>query len=105
MQKKVCKRCGACCFVDLIAYAVEEDFERWRKEGRDDILHIIENESSVWAGDHLVSSKDGHTIERCPFLVLNDDGLYACTIYETRPAVCRNFEPGKSAMCPQSMDK
>lgn len=105
MQKKECKRCGACCFVNMIAYATEEDFIRWRAEGRHDILHIIENEGSIWAGDHLISSSNGHSIERCPFLIMDDNGLYSCTIYDTRPAVCRNFEPGVSRMCPLYEDQ
>lgn len=100
MEKKQCRRCGACCFVDMIAYVQEEDLRRWHNEGRDDILHIVKNESGVWAGDHLISSRNGHSIERCPFLIMDDDGLYSCTIYNTRPAVCRNFEPGGSRMCP-----
>jgi Fe-S-cluster containining protein len=40
------------------------------------------------------------TIHDCPFLDLQD-GLFACTIYETRPRVCRHFEPGSSEICPQ----
>ena len=100
MIKKECIRCGACCFVDMVAYATAEDFLRWENEERYDILHIIKNENSVWAGDHLISSRDGHLIGRCPFLIMEDNGLYSCMIYDTRPAVCKDFEPGVSIMCP-----
>ncbi|MGQ9844576.1 MAG: YkgJ family cysteine cluster protein, partial [Spirochaetota bacterium] len=84
-----------------VGHRKRRDFIRWRDEGRYDILHIIRNEGSIWVGDHLISSRNGHSIQRCPFLIMDDNGLYSCTIYETRPAVCRNFEPGVSRMCPQ----
>ncbi len=82
--------------VDLIE---TEDHERWRRELRDDIFHILENESPLWVGDHLVSSKTGRTISGCPFLVW-EEGRYSCEIYETRPMVCRRFMPGSSEICP-----
>ena len=30
-----------------------------------------------------------------------DDELFSCSIYETRPFICRNFAPGSSDLCPQ----
>lgn len=95
-------RCGTCCLVDmvaLLAYVSDEDIVRWRNEGRDDILHVIRNEEAVWAGDHLVSSRDGHYIQGCPFLK-QAGAHFTCTIYETRPEVCRRYRPGSSEICP-----
>ena len=48
----------------------------------------------------MVSSRDGNYITCCPFLDREGD-LYTCTIYETRPFICRNFSPGSSDLCPQ----
>jgi len=93
-----CLRCGKCCLNDFIAYASEEDLERWRREGRSDILAVIEREHAVWAGDHLVSSENGRWIRGCPFLTW-EGNLRACAIYDTRPAVCRRFIPGSSEIC------
>lgn len=91
-----CRRCGACCLPGL-ALVHDEDMTRWKQEGRDDILHIVEHYLPLWAGDHLFHA-NGHSINGCPFLQMMDD-LLSCAIYETRPDVCRRFTPGQSAMC------
>lgn len=95
-----CRRCGKCCFVDMIAYAQQEDFDRWRAENRQDILDIIKKRHLVWAGDRMVSAETGNVSMECPFLysVGND---WFCSIYETRPLVCREYQPGSSELCPQ----
>ena len=54
-----CRRCGKCCLADFIAYVHPEDLARWRREGRRDILGVIDREHAVWMGDHLVSAEDG----------------------------------------------
>lgn len=73
---------------------------RWKEEGRDDIFRLLSHEHALWAGDHLISSEDGSYIHGCIFLSFKD-GRFACTIYETRPKTCRNFQPGSSEICPQ----
>ena len=93
-----CLRCGKCCLADMLAFATDEDTARWKREGRTDILHVIENQNAVWAGDHLVSAADGTYITGCPFLVW-DGNLRACSIYETKPGVCSDFVPGSSEIC------
>lgn len=95
-----CLQCGKCCFVDLTAYAQESDFERWNAEGRQDILSVMEHRHLVWSGDRLISSETGDPPRECPFLY-SDEGKWRCVIYETRPQVCRDYEPGSSELCPQ----
>ena len=97
-----CQRCGKCCLANCLSFATEEDLARWRQQGREDILHVIENTHAVWAGDHLISNEDGHYLHGCPFLNWEGDH-YACAIYETRPSVCRNYQPGSSLICPLYM--
>ena len=95
-----CRRCGKCCLADFAAYVKEEDLQRWEREGRKDILSVIDREHAVWAGDHLISAADGRYLHGCPFLVW-EGGHTACGIYATRPAVCRNFLPASAEICPQ----
>ena len=83
---------------DMIADADEEDLERWKRDDRNDILQVYRD--ARWMGDHFISIATGMTIHDCPFLDYRD-GLFGCTIYETRPRVCRAFEPGTSEICPQ----
>lgn len=59
---------------------------------------MIEREHAVWMGDHLVSSKNGHYLHGCPFLAWEGD-FSLCTIYSTRPAICRHYRPGSSEIC------
>jgi len=98
-EQRACIRCGTCCFAYVRAYVTQEDLERWRAEGRSDILSILENQGAVWAGDHFVSAADGHYIGACPFLDF-DGAAAVCTIYDTRPLTCRNYRPGSSEICP-----
>ncbi|HNR88918.1 MAG TPA: YkgJ family cysteine cluster protein [Spirochaetota bacterium] len=93
-----CVQCGTCCLADMIAYVTDDDLARWKREGRGDIMHVIERESAVWMGDHLVSATDGHYIGPCPFLINRGD-RYDCAIYETRPQVCRDYAAGSSELC------
>jgi Fe-S-cluster containining protein len=94
-----CKRCGTCCLADMIGYVTEEDTARWIREGRDDIFRIIDNEQAFWAGDHFVSARDGRVLKCCPFLAWDESGA-ACSIYETRPGVCKDYKPASSQICP-----
>jgi Fe-S-cluster containining protein len=95
-----CLQCGKCCFVDFTAYAHKEDYDRWRAENRHDILEMIEHRHLVWAGDRMVSAETGDYPRECPFLY-NSDNSWLCSIYETRPMVCREYHPGSSELCPQ----
>ena len=99
-----CQRCGKCCLANALSFITDEDLARWKHQGREDILHIIENSHAVWAGDHLISSEDGRYLHGCPFLKWEDDH-YTCTIYETRPQVCRDYQPGSSLICPLYMKR
>ena len=95
-----CQQCGKCCFVDVVAYAEQCDFDRWRAENRQDILNIIEHHHLVWAGDRMISSETGDSPKECSFLY-NEGNKWLCSIYETRPKVCREYQPGSSELCSQ----
>ncbi|HOE23550.1 MAG TPA: YkgJ family cysteine cluster protein [Smithellaceae bacterium] len=95
-----CLRCGRCCLADFTAYATEEDIRRWKAEGRDDILEVLERGQAFWEGDRLMSRESGTPLAGCRFFAF-DGERYFCAIHETRPAVCRLYEPGSSEICPQ----
>jgi Fe-S-cluster containining protein len=76
--------------------ATGEDVKRWRKEKRHDILRLV----SVLGpphdpfGDLWVNDDDGREYFRCPFVrKIPNSQRYRCTIYETRPQVCRDYVP------------
>jgi Fe-S-cluster containining protein len=93
-----CTNCGKCCTnPDYMTslFATAEDVKRWRQEKRWDILRF-----AVMIGGHPNPSADlwidetGKERERCPFVrKVPNQPRYLCTIYETRPEVCRAYVP------------
>lgn len=94
-----CRRCGACCHVDMVAYVSPEDIQRWEKEGRHDIIARLRGNAVIWAGDRIIN-RSGGKVTSCYYLDW-DGSSFFCQIYETRPMVCRNYIPGSSELCPQ----
>jgi Fe-S-cluster containining protein len=87
-----CDNCGACCCTFPI-FAAESDAirePRIREEGRRLALWLV---APQW--DYQLFPLPFH--ESCCFL----DRENRCTIYATRPDVCRRFEPG-SAQCQEA---
>lgn len=75
--------CGSCqnCCQGTIVRVRNEDIQRWRRQGRYDIILCLES----WMGSDafLIHKKDK---EECIFLTTK-----GCEIYETRPQVCKEF--------------
>ena len=75
-----CMSCGLCCRKPAgPPEPYPEDLERWAAEG-----------ASAIAGRLLGPGGDA-----CPFLIAGAD--FRCSIYPTRPLVCRHFAAGGSA--------
>lgn len=99
-----CTQCGRCCtnpqFMGGMT-ATEGDVRLWKREGRDDILAWVEPVGSPsirkmlgWSGaaDLWINPRTGDDAARCPFVrKLRNQNKYTCTIYATRPEVCRQF--------------
>ncbi len=100
VSNKNCVRCGACCKTSLFAYVSVTDMEKWKEEGREDVLEFLEKADPVWAGDRLVSTRTGRKIKNCPFFKWKGEHG-ECGIYDARPHVCRDYSPGDNEMCPQ----
>lgn len=72
--------------------ATKEDVDRWVAQGREDILRFVEV-FPYGAGDLWIDEKGVERL-RCPFVrKVRNQPRYLCTIYETRPQVCRDYVP------------
>jgi|SRR6516164_8874653 len=95
-----CTNCGKCCtnpaFMGTLQ-ATGEDVKRWRRQRRHDILRfasVLGPPEDPWADLWVDDERDGLEHERCPFVrKVRGQPRYLCTIYETRPQVCRDYEP------------
>lgn len=91
-----CTQCGRCCtnpnFM-LTLSATREDLDRWKQEGRYDILEWAEEFEGMGA-DLWFDPITGEEQEQCPFVVEVEENKYHCGIYNTRPEVCRDY-PGR----------
>ena len=93
-MSKPCSQCGRCCLMlGAEITATQEDVARWVKEGRQDILRYADVYETLGA-DLWFSPKTGDEIGRCPFVRKHPNrNTYFCKIYDTRPQVCRDYEP------------
>lgn len=96
MDGFVCQRCGHCC-TDLDTATLpcrEEDYRRWSREGRTDILDwvgIIAPGGTIVMLEMWVHPRTGRTPRQCPWIRREADGEYTCDIHDTKPWVCANY--------------
>lgn len=79
-----CIQCGTCCRGPITI--IEDDLRRWAAQGRYDILfHVLLDEM-------IIEPLPRHEQQTCRYLVpLLGQGICACSIYDTRPAICASF--------------
>ena len=76
-----------------------DDVKRWRRQKRNDILQYayiygpkLSNDSWIPFADLWISPRTDESMRRCPFVrKVRGADRYTCTIYETRPQVCRDY--------------
>ena len=93
-----CRCCGHCCLTLIDAYngcVSDEDLERWRQLGRDDILAWVKTlDLGPTNKLHMawVDPESGDDVERCPWLIdrLDQNG-HLCGIEEIKPDHCRAY--------------
>ena len=88
-----CMRCGACCFSDSRRHARVTGDDHARLG--DDAELLVE-----WIGNEafMKIARAPGDMDRCVALEIDAAaGTFACSIYETRPAVCRDLERGSGA--------
>ena len=88
-----CSHCGRCCrALGLELPMLREDYRRWKKQRRQDILRYawIPDLSDGW-GDLWIDPKSGQELLRCPFLKHTKNREWSCAIEDTKPGVCKEF--------------
>jgi Fe-S-cluster containining protein len=94
-----CTNCGKCCINTAFMGSLQatgEDIKRWRREGRHDILRfasVLGPAANPYA-DLWIDQQTENERLRCPFVrKVRGQKRYLCTVYETRPQVCRDYTP------------
>ncbi len=78
-----CQRCGRCCYHNgLIPPVVPLDGE----EGAAWLIHVVER----------LRHRFADVAEYFPPCLFYDDAAKACTVYDERPTVCRDFQCDKT---------
>ena len=77
-----CLECGTCCFSNLetSVRVTGDDYERLGRAA-EDLVHFVGNRA-------YMRLAEGH----CAALRIERQGRFVCTVYETRPAACRDLE-------------
>ncbi|MEE8413516.1 MAG: YkgJ family cysteine cluster protein [Dehalococcoidales bacterium] len=83
--------CGECCRAPVIMVTKPADYRRWIRQGRSDILHYASEPPSQGYGDLGVDIRASEWSDHCPFIQKTGDCQHICTIYDTRPKVCKQF--------------
>ena len=86
-QELGCLCCGKCCksFGGHL-HAYQHDLDRWRREGRDDLLSRVNRLGWIW-----VDPETKQLEESCPFIVEIGAEKSVCAIQETKPDICRDY--------------
>ncbi len=100
-KPRQCLMCGHCCGPYFALYVEEEDEQRWRNEGRHDLLDRLEleRERVRWNEHWPYDAQTGQQLENCHYLLTLPDGRAICSIHHTKPAICRDYPPGSSEIC------
>jgi len=87
VQSHGCLSCGDCCASFGGHLHVSRcDLERWRREGREDLLRMVNHLGWIW-----VDPDTGRRLEDCPFLTRTGPQTRICAIHETKPDICRDY--------------
>ncbi len=91
-----CLECGACCFSKLSTFVRVDGFDHARLgERRDELTAFVGNRCHT-------TMFEGH----CAALVVDvNSGRFVCSVYEDRPAVCRELDRGSPACRAEQHEK
>jgi Fe-S-cluster containining protein len=99
MDRFVCRQCGKCCrTLNFETDCEASDLRLWRDLGRSDILAwVLCRDTAATTSGGLyriwVDPSTGETARTCPWLAPcpSRPDLFACTIHDIKPAVCRQY--------------
>jgi Fe-S-cluster containining protein len=83
--------CGYCCRAPIALIVMLEDYERWKRQGRSDILRYASARTSEGCGTLWIDADKDKELSYCPFLKKVGGDKHICTIQDTKPTVCREF--------------
>jgi len=83
--------CGECCRAPVVLITKPEDYRRWIRQGRSDILQYASPPPLGDYGDFYTDNKGGQGSGYCPFIKKVNHRQYVCTIEDTKPKVCKEF--------------
>ncbi len=86
-----CCMCGECCRAPVILITKPEDYRRWTRQKRSDILQYASVPPLQGYGDLCIDIKGGEGSSYCPFIKKVSHSKYICTIHNTKPKVCKEF--------------
>jgi Fe-S-cluster containining protein len=82
-----CACCGRCCeFFGGHLHVTPRDLERWRRQGREDLLSRVNRLGWIWVDPQTKRRED-----RCPFIERSPDNKGLCRIHDTKPDMCRAY--------------
>jgi Fe-S-cluster containining protein len=93
MVSFTCTRCGKCCQHFGPYVSIERELEeghyycRCSLNGQYFFARVTGDHKKDFIEKNLISG----SLPPCPFLCREDEGTYACAIYPSRPAPCREF--------------
>ncbi len=98
MDRFDCLQCGRCCrSLDYRDGCSLEDYRRWQRLGRTDILRwvgVINECGQAVACRIWMVPGTNRFADACPWLKRGDrPDRYVCTIHDVRPSICRQY-PG-----------
>ena len=86
-----CCMCGECCRAPVILITKPEDYRRWTRQGRSDILQHASVPPQQGYGDLWIDIEGSEGSNYCPFIKKTGNHKYICTIHNTKPKVCKEF--------------
>ena len=102
LLNETCKKCGACCknypFIELSKNEISTLWQLTK-------LHsdVFTYQKDKIAEEYFLQFKENGDC----FFLIEDNGCYSCSIYESRPGICKNYpsNPRQEETCDANRGK